>query len=194
MGLSGNEQLFSGQPHLCKLPLDERQNDKVGQKEETMRRADREVKDCKEIHQILESCKVCRLGMMDEGKVYIVPMNYGYEYEEGKLVLYFHGAREGKKLRLLGENPSVGIEMDGEHELVAGSTACQYSYYYASIIGDGKAEIITDLEEKSKALALIMKHQTGEWFAELETNLKLGQAVGIIRVEVDEFSCKRHYK
>ncbi len=87
-----------------------------------MRRADREVKDCKEIHQILESCKVCRLGIMDEGKVYIVPMNYGYEYEEGKLVLYFHGAREGKKLRLLGENPSVGIEMDGEHELVAGKS------------------------------------------------------------------------
>lgn len=159
-----------------------------------MRRADREVRDCKGILHVLETCKVCRLGMTDEGKVYIVPMNYGYEYEEGKLFLYFHGAKEGKKLRLLGENPSVGIEMDGEHELAAGGTACQYSYYYASIIGNGKAEIITDPEEKSKALALIMKHQTGERFAKLEGNLKLGQAVGILRVEVDEFTCKRHYK
>ena len=42
-----------------------------------MRRADREVKDWKEILQILESCKVCRLGMMDEGKIYIVPMTGG---------------------------------------------------------------------------------------------------------------------
>lgn len=159
-----------------------------------MRRTDREVKDCKEITKVLESCKVCRLGMADEGKVYIVPMNYGYIYEEGKLVLYFHGAREGKKLKLLEKNPAVGIEMDCGHELVTGKTACQYSYYYASIIGNGKAEIVTEPEEKSKALANIMKRQTGETFEELETNLKLGQAVCIIRVEVDEFSCKRHSK
>lgn len=162
--------------------------------EEIMRRADREVKDEKEIRRVLESCKVCRLGMTDGGRIYIVPMNYGYVYEEGKLSLYFHGAKEGKKLRLLEADPAVGIEMDGEHELAAGGTACQYSYYYGSIIGNGKAEIVTRPEEKSKALAIIMEHQTGEKFAELESNLKLGQAVGIIRVEVDEFSCKRHYK
>ena len=159
-----------------------------------MRRADREVKDWNEILQILESCKVCRLGMMDEGKIYIVPMNYGYVSEEEKLVLYFHGAREGKKLRLLRVNPTVGIEMDGGHELEAGKTACQYSYFYASNIGNGKAEIVTEPEEKSRALAAIMKHQTGKVFEELESNLKLGAAVEIIRVEVEEFTCKRHRK
>ena len=42
------------------------------------------------------------------------------------------------------------------------------------------------------ALALIMKHQTGKEFEELEKNPKLGQAVGIIRVEAGEFTCKRH--
>lgn len=157
-----------------------------------MRRADREVKDEKIIRHVLESCKVCRLGMMDSGRVYIVPMNYGYEYEEGRLTLYFHGAGEGKKIRLLRDNPAVGIEMDGEHALAAGRTACQYSYYYASIIGNGRAGMVTDLKEKSKALAIIMKHQTGEWFGELEANRKLGQAVEIIRVEVEEFTCKRH--
>lgn len=157
-----------------------------------MRRAEREVKDDKKILNILESCKVCRLGMMDEGKIYIVPMNYGYVYEEGKLILYFHGAKEGKKLRLLGENPTVGIEMDCGHELAAGKTACQYSYYYASMIGNGKAEIVMEPKEKSRALEIIMKHQTGEDFTELKSNPRLGQAVEIIRVEVEEFTCKSH--
>ena len=39
-----------------------------------------------------------------------------------------------------------------------------------------------------------MKHQTGKVFEELESNLKLGAAVEIIRVEVEEFTCKRHRK
>ena len=36
---------------------------------EDMRRTDREVKDAEGILQILESCKVCRIGMMDGEKV-----------------------------------------------------------------------------------------------------------------------------
>lgn len=157
-----------------------------------MRREDREVRDEEEIRRVIESCKVCRLGLLDQGRIYIVPMNFGAMFEEGRLILYFHGAKEGKKLELLKENPRAGIEMDCGHELAAGNSACQYSYYYASIIGDGKAEIVTEPEEKQKALAVIMKQQTGRDFTEFETNPKLERAVAIIRVEVEEFSCKCH--
>lgn len=157
-----------------------------------MRRKDREIKSSAEIQRILEACKVCRLGLSDQNNIYIVPMNFGAVFEEGRLVLYFHGAKEGKKLELIRKNPMVGIEMDCGHELVTGKTACQYSYYYASIIGNGKAEIVTEPEEKQKALAVIMKHQTGREFAEFETNPKLGRAVAVIRAEIEEFSCKCH--
>ena len=88
-----------------------------------MRRKDREVTEMEEIQQIFDECKVCRIGIMDENGPYIVPVNYGYVREEGKVILYIHGAREGKKIDLI------------RHELVEGDTACQYSYYYASIIG-----------------------------------------------------------
>lgn len=159
---------------------------------EDMRRTDREVKDAEGILQIIESCKVCRIGMMDGEKIYIVPVNFGYIYEDEKLALYFHGAREGKKLELIRKNPAVGIEMDGAHELVTGKTACEYSYHYASLVGNGRAQIVTEPKEKLMALALIMKHQTGKDFEELEKNSKLGQAVGVIRVEAGEFTCKRH--
>ena len=159
-----------------------------------MRRADRKVRVEEDIVKVLDSCKVCRLGMMDEGKIYIVPMNYGYVYEAGELVLYFHGAEEGKKLSLLKKNPTVGIELDKAYGLATGKTACQYSYYYASIIGNGSARLVTEPKEKSKALSVIMKQQTGKEFGELEDNPKLGQAVGIIRVDVEEFTCKRHCK
>ncbi len=157
-----------------------------------MRRKDREVKSADEIRGILETCKVCRLGFSDQGSIYIVPMNFGAVFEEGRLVLYFHGAKEGKKLLLLRETPVVGIEMDCRHELAAGNTACQYSYYYASLIGNGRAEIVTEPDEKRRALAVIMRHQTGREFTEFDTNPKLEQAVEIIRVVAEEFSCKCH--
>lgn len=157
-----------------------------------MRRKDREVTDQEEIQKIFDDCKVCRIGIVDEDGPYIVPMNYGYVKEEGKVILYFHGAREGKKIDLIRKNPNVGIELDYKHELEEGKLACQYSYYYASIIGKGTASIIDNPKEKLKALNVIMRHQTGKSFDEFQKNPKLEKAVAIIRVELNEYSCKRH--
>lgn len=157
-----------------------------------MRRTDREVTDQEEIQQIFDDCKVCRIGMTDEDGPYIVPLNYGYVKEEGKVILYFHGAREGKKIDLIRKNPNVGIELDYKHGLVEGNVACQYSYYYASVIGKGTASIIDNPKEKLKALNVIMRHQTGRNFDEFQKNPKLEKAVAIIRVELNEYSCKKH--
>ena len=157
-----------------------------------MRRKEREVTDIKEIREVLDSCKVCRLGMADEGGAYIVPLNYGYVLEDGVLTLYFHGAKEGKKLELIRKNPEVGFEMDGRHELMEGDKACQYSYYFASVIGKGKAVIVEDPEEKLRALEILMKHQTGKDFSEFRENPRLEQTVGILKVEADIYTCKKH--
>ena len=105
-----------------------------------MRRKDREVTDKKEIQRILETCKVCRIGLPEEDGVYIVPMNHGYCFEEEKLVLYFHGSREGKKMEMVRTNPAVGIEMDCDHELVEGRLACQHSYHFSSIVGKDQSQ------------------------------------------------------
>lgn len=157
-----------------------------------MRRSDREVTQWESIEQIIKQCQVCRLGLNDNGQVYIVPLNFGYCYEEGRLVLYFHSSKEGRKQGILKANADVGFEMDCGHKLMEGKLACQYSYYYASVIGTGKAEVVTDKAEKRNALGHIMKQMTGKTFDEFETNPKLEEMVSIIKVTVDTFSCKAH--
>lgn len=157
-----------------------------------MRRKDREVTELSEIRKVIDTCKVCRMGLIDDEGVYIVPVNYGYELEDGNLILYFHGAKEGKKLELLHKNPKIGIEMDCGHNLVEGKMPCQYSYNYASMIGKGTARITEDPEEKIKALELIMKQQTGKDFDAFRKNPKLANAVTIIRVDVSEYTCKKY--
>lgn len=45
--------------------------------------------------EIVAECDCCRLGLVDNGKAYIVPMNFGFEDAGSALTLYFHCAAEG---------------------------------------------------------------------------------------------------
>ena len=49
-----------------------------------MRRKDREVTDKKEIQRILETCKVCRIGLPEEDGVYIVPAGAVFPWLQGR--------------------------------------------------------------------------------------------------------------
>lgn len=129
-----------------------------------MRRADRQVLDPAETRAFLDKCEVCRLAMVDQdsGRAYIVPLNFAYEMaEDGSLALYFHGAAQGRKADILRKNPTVCFELDGEHALTHDEEACKYSYRYASIIGDGEAELLTGRDEKLRALNLLMRKFAG---------------------------------
>ena len=77
-----------------------------------MRRREQEVTEQKEIIHILDTGKVLHLGLVDQGKPYIVPMNYGYAFEEDKLVFYVHGALEGRKLDVIRANADCCVQIE----------------------------------------------------------------------------------
>lgn len=155
-----------------------------------MRRKDREITDFKQIMEIIDRCDCCRVGFCDDGQVYIVPLNFGYEEENGKLTFYFHGAKEGRKIDLIGKAPKVGFEMDTDHKLNEGESACDYSYRFQSVIGNGVISMIDDMEEKKQALNLVMKHATGKDAWEYQENML--KVVAAFKLEVEELSCKEH--
>ena len=156
-----------------------------------MRRKDREVTDIEQKLGIIRRCKVLRLGMAEQNMPYIVPLNFGFDYRDGLLTLYVHGAKEGKKVDILNRNKQVCFEMDGEHSLIPGKDAASYSFAYESIIGFGTAEILETDEEKTYGLNALMKQQTG-----LEANLthppQLLQSVTVVRIRVSSFTGKWH--
>ena len=79
-------------------------------------RREREVTDLNEIKAILDKCMIVHLGLVDGDEPYVVPLNYGYTMDNGKLTLYMHGARTGYKLDLMRANPKVFFEMDCDVE------------------------------------------------------------------------------
>ena len=46
-----------------------------------MRRNDREITDNREIERFISDQQIMRVGMYDNGEVYIVPVNYGFKAE-----------------------------------------------------------------------------------------------------------------
>ena len=158
-----------------------------------MRRKDREVTDPIKIADIISRCTCCRIGFCDGGEVYIVPLNFGYEIKDNSYTFYFHGAKEGRKIELIHNNPEVGFEMDtnltvyvsGEFE-----AACDYTARFQSVIGNGVLSIVSEPEEKKLGLSLLMEHNTGKrvW----SFHEKMFEAVAVFKLEVTKLSCKEH--
>lgn len=153
-----------------------------------MRRKDREVKDKALIEQFIAKEQIIRIAFYDNGDLYIVPLNYGFIYENDKYVFYFHGAKAGRKFELSKSSPMVGFEIDGEYELLQADVACNYSAKFQSVIGTGRLSIIEDYEEKIKGLNALMNHISGK--SEWDYSKDMVNAVAVFRLEVDKLSCK----
>lgn len=152
-----------------------------------MTRRERQVTDIDEIIKILDKSKVLHLGLVDGDEPYVVPMNYGYEFVDGRMVVYLHGARRGRKLDVIKKNPKVFFELECDIVPFEGEVACKYGITYASVMARGIAQIVEDPETKMHGLSVLMKTQTGKDFTFDE---KLVSVVSVIKIDVSEFTAK----
>jgi nitroimidazol reductase NimA-like FMN-containing flavoprotein (pyridoxamine 5'-phosphate oxidase superfamily) len=149
-----------------------------------MRRKEKEVRDPAVIEEIINKADVCRIAVCDGDTPYIIPMNFGYR--DGSV--YLHSAREGRKVEVLKRNDRVCFEVDVDHELVTADHSCGFNRKYRSVIGFGRATLVTDDEEKRRGLDAIMEHYgetSGHDYREKPFSLAL-----VIRIDIEEMTCK----
>jgi nitroimidazol reductase NimA-like FMN-containing flavoprotein (pyridoxamine 5'-phosphate oxidase superfamily) len=156
-----------------------------------MRRKDREVRDPDVIRHILRQAKILHLGLNDSPFPYVVPMHYGYEFDGDVINIYLHCAREGKKLDLIRQDPSVCVTIETDVQLIESGQACNYGSAYASLMIFGTAQITEDIEEKKKGLALLMENQTGKAFT---FDDRSASSVTVIRITSKSFTAKSRPK
>ena len=152
-----------------------------------MTKRERQITDEAQIMQILDTAKVLHLGLAVNDEPYVVPMNYGYTKEDGKLVMYLHSAVRGKKLDMIRANPKVFFEIDCDLTPFEGELPCQYGLSYSSVMGKGTARIVEDVEEKKKAMSILMKTQTNKDFTFED---RLVSIVAVIRIDVQAYTAK----
>ncbi len=149
-----------------------------------MRKAEREIKERGELEDVIHRAEVCRLAMVDDGEPYIVPMNFGYR--DG--CLYFHCAKEGRKLDILKRDPKVCFELEAGVRLVKGESPCKWSTSYESVIGWGTAEVVLEEKDVGEGLGVLMSHYTEGPFDFDPRSLSL---TALIKVKVDRMTGKR---
>jgi nitroimidazol reductase NimA-like FMN-containing flavoprotein (pyridoxamine 5'-phosphate oxidase superfamily) len=150
-----------------------------------LRRKEKENTDKSEIESIIRKSLVCRLGVADEGLPYIVPLCFGYDNS----TLYFHSAKEGKKIEILKRNNQACFEFDIAPEVQPGGRkACAWGMKYRSVIGFGKALFIEAPEERCRALDIIMgQYADGDF----EYSEKSFEKVLVVKVEIESMVGKK---
>lgn len=155
-----------------------------------MRRQDRRITEPAMICAVLDKCRTLHLGLVEDGRVYIVSLNYGWTEENGRYILYAHSAAEGRKIDLIRGGADVGFEMETGVEYFDADTACGWGNRYESIIGEGRATLLETPEEKRQALAAIMAHYSARRDYTFEDAMV--DLVQVIKIDVTALSCKIH--
>jgi len=153
-----------------------------------MRRKDREITEQSEIQSIIAKADVCRIALVDDGKPYIVTLNFGYK-PGNPAVLYFHCANEGRKIDIIKKNNNVCFQMDIDHVLEIAKKACGFSMSFKSIVGYGRIYKVEDVQEKIQGLDFIMKQYSDESGYTYEE--KMLKITTILKLEIDELSAKQ---
>jgi len=153
-----------------------------------MRRSDREITDYDEILELVKRCDVCRVAMFDEQYPYIVPMNFGYKLEDdGAMIIYFHGAKQGKKHDLLSKNNHVGFEMDISKPYEKGTITMQYE----SLVGFGDMEVIDEESERIDAHLAILRHYNDD---DVQVSADMMRNTCMLKLNVKHITGKRNLK
>lgn len=149
-----------------------------------MRKKDKEITEASAIESIIHQSIVCRLGLSEGNSPYIVPVCFGYQDR----TIYFHGSLMGKKIDMIRNNPNVCFEFDINTEIIPAENACDWDVKYQSVIGFGKASLLTDPEQKRKALSIIMRQYSDRPFQFPEKKL---DRTAVIKIDIATMTGKR---
>ena len=150
-----------------------------------MRRKDREITDRAEMEAILREATVCRVAITDGIEPYVIPLCFGYADGD----LYFHSAREGRKIEVLMANPYCCIEADDCGGPIPSDNPCRWEFRYRSVICMGIAEFVEDPEEKRKGLDAILQHYHAGNYPFADKDL---ERVCVVKIVIREMTGKKY--
>ncbi len=116
-----------------------------------MRRKDREM-DPSWALDVLERAPYVTVSLACGDTPYAVPLSLA---RDGDDTFYFHCAKEGKKLDLIGKNPAVFLSAVARCKPTVGPLDNSFTLEFDSATATGTAALVTDREEKIHALRLV---------------------------------------
>jgi uncharacterized protein len=152
-----------------------------------IRRKEKAIESKEEMISILEKSKYITIAMCQDNIPYLVTLSHGYDRE--KNCIYFHCAREGKKVDILSENNVVWGQAIEDHGYVEG--ACDH--LFATTQFKGRVTFIEDVKEKEYALGIMINSLEPDPQAVIDEQIteKSVQRVHIGRIDIDFMGGKK---
>lgn len=149
-----------------------------------MRRIDREM-DRDFALMVVDKCEYATLAMIDtDGTPYCLPISIARDED----IIYFHSAKEGRKIDALRNDPNVCMSCVGD-TLRAKD---KFTTEFESAILRGKASEVTEDEEKIHGLKLICERHTPTNMHEFDTAIEKSLfRTGVWKIEIADIIGKR---
>ena len=139
------------------------------------------------VHQIVDDGLVAHVGFVDHDWPMVIPMIYARIDE----TLYLHGAKAARFAKAMGKGIPVCITITHLDGLVLARSAFHSSVNYRSVTVHGHATLVTDTDEKTRALTLVTDRiAPGRWDEARAMNDKELKSTGVIAVPIEHAAAK----
>jgi len=143
--------------------------------------------DHESVHSVLDAGLVCQVAFSQGDQPVIVPMIYG---RRGQM-LYLHGARKARVVRMLEANPKVCVHVTLLDGIVLARSTFNASMNYRSVSVFGSPELIEDPIEKEAALRIISEQvMPGRWDEVRPSSDREVAMTGVLRLPIESASAK----
>ncbi len=139
------------------------------------------------VRQILDAGLVAYVAFVQDGSPVVVPMIYGREGE----ILFLHGARKARIIRLLGETERACVNVTLLDGIVVARSTFNSSMNYRSVTLFGRPRFLQAREEKLHGLKIISEHTIpGHWAEARDSHENEIKMTGVIAMQIDAASAK----
>ena len=145
------------------------------------------VYDKEAVHAILDAGILAHVAFVQGGAPVVVPMLYAREDE----IIYLHGARKARVIRMLEETEQACMNVTLLDALVLARSAFNSSMNYRSVTVFGKPTLVEDRDAKLHAMHVISEHtMPGRWNDLRDPLDKEVKMTGVISLSIDAASAK----
>lgn len=147
----------------------------------------RAIYDQKVIYEIIDSHMICHVGYVYERTPITIPTGYGRIDD----TLYLHGSMKNRMLLGIAELEQASVTVTHLDGLVLARSVFHHSVNYRSAVIFGKPRVVSDREEKMKALEVITENFiAGRWKEARQPNEKEFEATLVIAIPIESASAK----
>ena len=139
------------------------------------------------IYSILDEALICHMGFVVDGRPVVIPTIHARVGEH----LYFHGSPAAGMFRSLKQGADACVTVTIVDGLVIARSGFHSSMNYRSVVVIGKAEEVTDRDEKIRVLNALIEHVCRGRTADLRphSEKELKQTI-VLRIPIEEASAK----